>query len=296
MNFKRIASTLLAVIFLFSILPFTAFKQGANAQAISNAIERVSVASDGTEGNHDSRDNSISADGRFVAFQSDSSNLVPDDTNGRSDIFVHDRQTNTTERVSVASDGTQGIFESYNPSISADGRFVAFQSDSSNLVPDDTNGQYDIFVHDRQTHITERVSVASDGTEGNRQSMMYNSSISADGRFVVFASKSSNLVPDDTNGQYDIFVHDRQTHITERVSVASDGTEGDFDSMKSSISADGRFVAFYSRSSNLVPGDMNGLDDVFIHDRQTHTTERVSVASDGTEGDGGADGMEAIGG
>ena len=242
---------------------------------------RVSVASDRTEGNGGSYRPSISADGRFVAFYSYASNLVPDDK-GHDDVFVHDRQTGATTRVSVASDGTQANGHSHIPSVSADGRFVAFYSYASNLVPGDTNGTHDIFVHDRQTGETTRVSVASDGAQANSYS--YVSAISADGRFVAFESYASNLVPADTNGGYDIFVHDRQTGQTTRVSVASDGAEGNQTSEQPSISAHGRFVAFRSSASNLVPGDMNGWLDVFVHDRQTGETTRVSVASDGTQG------------
>jgi len=250
--------------------------------AVAATTERVSVASDGTEGNGISEKPSISADGLFVAFYSVVSNLVAGDTNGYDDIFVHERQTEQTTRVSVASDGTQGNHNSAHPAISADGRFVAFDSGASNLVPDDTNGERDIFVHDRQTGETTRVSIASDGTEGTDSS--WRPSASADGRFVAFYSYASNLVAGDTNGYADIFVHDRQTGETTRVSVASGGDEGNGSSENRSISADGLFVAFDSYSSNLVAGDTNGERDVFVHDRQTGQTTRVSVASDGAQG------------
>ena len=253
----------------------------------TGTTERVSVASDGTESNADSNLPSISGDGRFVAFQSFASNLVAGDTNGASDVFVHDQATGITEVVSVASDGTQGNVTSFFPAISADGRQVAFWSSASNLVPGDTNGSRDVFVHDRTTGTTERVSVASDGAEANAISSL--SAISADGRHVAFWSSASNLVPGDTNGAPDVFVHDRAAGATERVSVASDGTEANGFSQGAGISADGRFVVITSTSSNLVPGDTNGVEvgqqkwDVFVHDRVTGTTERVSVASDGTE-------------
>ena len=246
--------------------------------------ERVSVASDGTQANANSGSSSNSQDGRYVAFVSYASNLVSGDTNEWDDIFVYDRQADITTRVSVASDGTQGNDWSYTPSISADGRYVAFQSASTNLVSDDSNGFFDIFVHDRQTGTTTLVSVASDGSLGNNASN--STSISADGRYVAFLSGATNLVSEDTNlGHEDVFVHDRQTGQTSLVSRASDGTQGIYGSSSPSISADGRFVAFSSFAYNLVSEDTNNMYDIFVHDRQTGATTRVSVASDGTQGD-----------
>ena len=259
---------------------------------VMGTTERISVASDGTQENDNSGAFSMSADGRYVAFASFASNLVPGDTNGMCDAFVRDRVMGTTERVSVASDGREvasdgrSVYEGiiYHMSLSADGRYVAFVDDASNLVPGDTNMRDDVFVHDRMTGTTERVSVANDGTQGN-----YSSgdeiSISADGRYVAFASDSLNLVPGDTNMRNDVFVRDRMTGATERVSVASDGTQGNCGSFGYvSLSADGRYVAFFSCANNLVPGDNNGMGDIFVRDRLTGTTERVSVASDGTQG------------
>jgi hypothetical protein len=243
---------------------------------------RVSVDSAGVQGNSGSEASSISADGRFVAFKSLASNLVPGDTNGWPDVFVHDRLTGQTSRVSVDSAGVQGNFDSYEPSISADGRFVAFYSIASNLVPGDTNGNWDVFVHDRATGQTTRVSVDSAGVQGNSSS--YYPSISADGRFVPFFSHASNLVPGDTNASPDVFVHDRSTGTTTRVSVDSAGVQGNSSSYYPSISADGRFVAFFSHAGNLVPGDTNASPDVFVHDRATGTTTRVSVDSAGVQG------------
>ncbi len=304
-------------------------------------IARISVASDGTQGNGSSFTPSISADGRFTAFCSEADNLVPNDTNTARDIFVYDRQTGLVECVSVASDGTQGDSYSYYPAISGNGRFVAFISLASNLVPGDTNGVIDIFVHDRDNGVTTRVSVASDGTQGNELSefptisydgsyVAFSSSadnlvpggysaniflhhratqvtsrvsvasdgtaandysiypsLSADGRTVAFRSGASNLVSGDTNGWDDIFVHDTQTGQTSRVSVASDGTQANENNVFASLSADGRYVGFSSIASNLVAGDSNGFEDSFVHDRQTGATTRVSVASDGTQGDFG---------
>jgi len=246
----------------------------------TGATERVSVDSAGNQADGSSREPAISADGRFVAFESAASNLVSGDTNGENDIFVHDRQTGATERVSVDAAGSQADGGSNAPAISADGRFVAFQSEASNLVSGDSNGQSDVFVHDRQTGITERVSVDSAGSQADGSST--SPAISADGRFVAFAS-ASKLVPDDTSGGSDVFVHDRQTGITERVSVDSEGDQADGSSGEPAISADGRFVAFESQGGNLVPRDFNRDQDIFVHDRQTGTTERVSVDSAGKQ-------------
>src|SRR5438445_547368 len=176
----------------------------------------------------------------------------------------------TTVRVSVASDGTAGNAASAGAALSADGRFVAFHSTATNLVAGDTNGKTDVFVHDRQTGITERVSVASDGTQGNNASSY--PALSADGRFVAFHSTATNLVAGDTNGATDVFVHDRQTGTTERVSVASDGTQGNGPSAGAALSADGGLVAFHGTATNLVAGDANGAYDVFVHDRAVSTT------------------------
>ena len=296
--------------------------------------ERVSVASDGTDANGESGGNwpAISADGRYVVFGSTASNLVAGDTNEIVDIFVHDRVTRIMERVSIASDGTQANGASYRPFINADGRYVGFHSSATNLVPGDSNGTWDIFVRDRTTHVTERVSVATDGTQGN--GLSYWPTISADGRYVTFDSRSSNLVAGDTNGFWDVFVHDRTTRstervtgtatngggqsvmsangryiafestatnpaeastttdiyvfdrataVTERVSDASDGSRATGPSMRPSINADGRYIAFDSYASNLVPGDTNSTSDIFVRDRVSGITERISVTSAGTE-------------
>jgi len=244
--------------------------------------ERVSISSAGVEGNSGSDYPHLSADGRFVTFESLASTLASGDTNFAYDIFVHDRETNITERISVSSTGVEGNNSSLFSVINADGRFVAFESFAHDLVPDDTNNVGDIFVHDRETGITERVSVSSAGVEGNGDSEM--PAISADGRFVAFDSLSSNLVSDDTNNAMDIFVHDRQTGQTERMSVSSRGSEGNSDSEMPTISADGRFVAFDSFASNFVPGDNGDMWDVFVHDRQLGQTERLSVSRAGVPG------------
>ena len=255
--------------------------------SVAYAIERVSVASDGTQANNETYISSMSDDGRFVAFHSRASNLVVGDTNGNADVFVHDRTTGATQRVSVSSTGIQSDGAVY-PTISADGRYVAFYSSASNLVPGDTNDASDVFVHDRTTGMTQMVSVSSFGVQGNEGLYGTGSShpfISADGRYVAFRSESDNLVPGDTNNEFDAFVHDRQTGITERISISPAGVQGNGYTHVSSISSDGRFVAFHSEASNLVDGDTNNEFDAFIHDRNTGMTERVSVSSTGAQGD-----------
>jgi Tol biopolymer transport system component len=250
----------------------------------TGTTERVSIDSAGVEGNNASLSPSISADGRYVAFQSYATNLVPGDTNGYPDIFVRDRQSGLTSLVSIDSAGAQGNGGSYSPSLSADGRFVAFWSEASNLVPVDANGTRDIFVRDRQSGRTSLVSVDSTGAQANGESL--SPSISADGRFVAFESRATNLVPGDSNASRDVFVRDRQGGVTTRVSVDSAGAEVVYDSTGPSISADGRYVAFQSDATNLVPGDTNGYPDIFVRDRQVARTIRVSVDSAGAQGNG----------
>ncbi|MDH4065103.1 MAG: Ig-like domain-containing protein [Acidobacteriota bacterium] len=246
----------------------------------------VSVGLGGIEGDGPAWNPAISADGRWVAFASAASNLVEGDTNGRFDVFVYDREMGPTARVSVGPGGTQGNGESRGAAISADGRWVAFHSSASNLVSNDTNGVFDVFVHDRDTRTTTRVSVATGGVQGNGRSysILGSPAISADGRWVAFDSYASNLVAGDTNGFRDTFVHDRQTGTTTRVSVSTDGAEGNDSSYDPAISADGRWVAFPSAASNLVADDTNRILDVFVHDRQAGTTTRVSVSSWGDQG------------
>jgi Tol biopolymer transport system component len=260
-----------------------AMSEGSPATAGDGVTtERVSIASNGTQGNYYSYDPSISADGRFVAFESAASNLVPDDTNSLMDVFVRDRQNGTTERVSVASDGTQADGSSYSASISGDGRFVTFQSGASNLFPPDELYETHIYVHDRQSGVTELVSKATNGDLASAGGD--NPVISADGRFVAFHSFSSNLVSGDTNNLHDVFVRDRLNGTTERVSIASDGTQANDDSVEPSISGDGRFVVFTTGATNLFSGYNNGKDQVLVRDLLNDTTERVSVSSAGTQG------------
>ncbi|MBA3530533.1 MAG: PD40 domain-containing protein [Ardenticatenales bacterium] len=308
---------------------------------------RVSVASDGTQGNGDSRAPAISADGRFIAFESLASNLVSGDTNQMRDIFVYDRETGQSSRVSVGAAGVQANQHSESADLSGDGRYIVFKSFARNLVSEDTNIQGDIFLHDRQSSTTTRVSVASNGAQsnglssspvisrdgttvafesnasnltptntniltkifirdltanqtrdvtlsmGNAQSSngpAFHPSISADGRFIAFDSAASNIVPNDMNESYDIFVHDQGTRVTLLVSLTQDGAQTNSASSNPVISDDGQHVAFVSLASNLVTGDSNGKTDIFLQELGRRHTVRVSLADNGTQSDGTSDG------
>ena len=279
----------ITVLGLLSVLAGSLPGEVLPAQAAPGDITRVSVDSSGAEANGGSAKPAISDDGRFEAFVSGASNLVSGDTNNADDIFVHDIQTGQTTRVSVSSSGVEANGYSSSPAISGDGRYVAFYSDATNLVSEDTNGCGDIFVHDRQTGQTTRVSVSSSGVEENAPPSddYFVLSISGDGRYVAFYSDATNLVSGDTNGAADIFVHDIQTGTTTRVSVASDGSEANAGSSEPSLSGDGRYVVFVSGATNLVTEDTNGKADVFVRDLQAGTTTRASVNSSEVEAIGG---------
>ena len=231
----------------------------------------------------------ISANGRYVVFETESTGLVPGDTNSETDVFVRDIQNGVTERVSVSSSEAQANGGSFNSSISADGRFVVFHSYANNLVAGDTNGESDVFIRDRLAGTTERITVDSSGSQANSYSYVTAgepNTVSPDGRFVVFISDASNLVDGDTNGEWDVFIRDRQLGLTERVSVSSAGAQTTAISFAGALSSDGRYVAFESTAANLVIGDLNNKDDIFVRDRQTHTTVRASVSSVGVQSDG----------
>lgn len=296
-----------------------------NHQMSSGPFTLISVGVDGSPANNWFVDPAISADGRYIAFRSAASNLVLNDTNGYVDVFVYDRETSQTVRVSVASDGTEAnAFSACPPSISANGRYVAFDSRADNLVADDTNGIPDNFVHDRETGTTTRITVLHDspqsrnycpivtadghfilfsstansnsftaifiynietgeteplsvkaqGTQANGQ--VFVNAASADGRYIVFRSNASNLVMGDRNEHYDIFVNDRETGQTSRVSIRSDGGEANSESYGPAISGDGRYVIFGSFADNLIDNDFDESGDVFVHDRQTGQTFRIS--------------------
>jgi Tol biopolymer transport system component len=250
---------------------------GAN---VSASEKRAAV-----EPHLDSAEGAVSADGRSVAFSSMAPNLVPganaECVNRRSGrqtcfVFVRDRVAGATSRVSVGAAGEKANGDSGLPAVSASGRFVAFESAASNLVPGDTNGASDVFVHDRATGATTRVSVTSGGAQANGGS--FDPAISADGRFVAFNSDASKLVSGDTNGKFDVFVHDRVARRTTLVSGGGRPSPNSFDAGEPSISASGRFVAFVSDA--YTTGEMN----VFVRDRSAGKTTLVSASRRGRPG------------
>jgi len=249
---------------------------------VAGTTTRVSVDSSGGQGNNQSFSPAISADGRYVAFTSHASNLVAGDTNNGPDVFVRDTVAGTTTRVNLGGSGGQANFDSGEPAISGDGRYVAFYSAASNLVAGDTNSAVDVFVRDTVAGTTTRISV--DGSGGEADGMSNYPVLSGDGRYVAFTSDASNLVAGDTNTSGDVFVRDTVAGTTTRINVDSSGgqTGGGFDP---TISGDGRYVAFDTDASNLVAGDTNGSWDVFVRDTLAGTTTRVSLDTFGSQAD-----------
>jgi Tol biopolymer transport system component len=260
-----------------------------SGQSFAQTTYIASVSLDGVPGNFASTEPSVSADGRFIAFASGANNLVMDDTHPPTwgwDIFVRDTQLLQTTRVSVSSEGAQTEWNSLNltPAISGDGHFVAFMSTSSKLIPDDVNGKADIYVHDRYLATTYRISVSTTGQEANAHCT--GTALNNDGRYVVFESDASTLVPLDANGVHDVFLHDQLTQQTTRISVTSEGNEASNASSHATISGDGRCIAFQSLAEDLVDNDANNLCDVFVHDRLTGEVQLVSVTSIGEPANG----------
>ncbi len=251
---------------------------------VAGTIRCVSVTPAGVPANRGGSIPVISANGRFVAFFSNSTDLVTGGGNFEDHVFVRDLQAGTTEQVDVSSSGepSNGFVGGFPLGISADGRFVVFDSTGTNLVPEGSGNQ-EVYLRDRKNHTTEIVSLGRRGAFGDRGA--YGPAISGNGRYVAFTSTSTNLVRGDTNDVDDIFVRDRQSGTTKRVSLSTTGRQGDGASNSPTFSPGGRFIAFVSRATNLVAGDTNSASDVFLHDSKTGTTRRVSVATDGSQGD-----------
>jgi Tol biopolymer transport system component len=244
-------------------------------EVASGRTTRISVASDGSEATAPSQDVAISGDGNVVAFVSAAANLVPGDTNGQKDVFVRDRQSGTTSRVSLATGGAEAMAGSGQPALSADGRWVAFSSAAGELAPGDANGESDVFLHDRVGAITNRVSV--DGAGGDPDGPSVAPDLSADGTVVAFESRATDLLQGgaDGNNLADVFV--AAGGVITRANVGAPVPQGG-DSGAPSLSADGRYVAYTSAATNIAPPDPYPGTDVFLYDRTGGTTRRVSLA------------------
>lgn len=251
---------------------------------VTGAVIRVSTAGDEAEANGVSYNYTISADGRYVLFTSEATNLTGDTTTGTvAQAFVKDLTTGAVTRVSENAAGDEINHGIDAPLLSNDGRYIVFTSWADNLVPG-VGGEFfsNVFRKDLTTGVVELVSEAVDGTNPNSLSSV--SSVSADGRYVFFESLASNLVAGDTNGTRDLFRKDMTTGAVDRISKAADGTQANGESYQAAYSADGRYVVFTSTATNLVAGDTNGKADIFRKDLKTGAVIRVTTAADGTQG------------
>lgn len=270
----------------------------ASAAFAATTTTRVSVSRTGAQGNglsgNAERNQVISGNGRYVAFFTEASNLVPGDTNNQWEVLIRDIQTGRVTRPAVSSAEVQGNNFSSEPALNRDGRYVAYESWATNLVPGDTNGRQDVFVRDMVAGTTSRVSVGNGRKQGN--GLSFEPSVNASGGLVAFTSTATNLVPVGTpTADAQVFVRDRTTATTALVSMSTAGVAGNGVSRRASMSANGRYVAFQSEATNLVAEDTNAhctleggcTDDVFVRDLVARTTTRVSLRADGTQSPSG---------
>lgn len=249
--------------------------------------ERVNLTSSGGQSVGEALEPNISQDGRFVSFMTSSSDIVANDTNNKTDIFVRDRKLGTTVRANLTSAGGELSWVVSGYKMSANGRFIIFSSSGSGIVPGDTNGKQDMFLRDLKNNTTEMVSLASTGALPN-DSTRDVADISADGRYVVFSSYATNLVPNDVNSNQDVFIRDRKLGTTTMLSKSDGGTLGNDFSTNASISCDGSYVTFISGASNLVNNDTNGKVDVFLVDRVAdNSVSNLTVNANGDSWLGG---------
>jgi len=253
----------------------------ASGAALAQSTTRVSVSSNGLQGDDVSTTAYVSDDGRYIVFMTNANDLVPGGNSGQLQVYVHDRQTGITELVSATPGGAPGNNQSSISNrvsvASAHMSKIVFGSFSNDLVPGDTNNSADVFVRDRLSGVTTRVSTDVNGQQGNGHTQ--SASISSDGSFVAFDSIAGNLLPNDTNGKWDVFVKNLVTGAVELASANSFNNFVNGDSFTPAISGDARWVAFMSDSSQLVQGDTNGVRDIFVRDRLNGATERVSVST-----------------
>ena len=281
-----------AALLLFLALISTTTIAAGPTSSDTPPTQLVSVSSAGVPANSVCKAPDISYDGRFIAFECRASNLVSGDTNKVSDIFVHDRQTGQTERVSVGPNGIQANGASSEPAISDDGRYVVFTSKATNLIPPPAQALgiaayrgpgVNVYLHDRETHLTTLASRRPDGRPSDRRAWLPD--ISPDGRYIVYSSHSYNLVPPDRNGiKRDAFIYDRVLGTTEYADITSDGANPWSGGSIAAISADGRVVTYRSKAGDLVRGDTNRKFDIFAYERATRDIKRVSVSTTGQQG------------
>ncbi|MCU1500450.1 MAG: domain protein beta Propeller [Acidimicrobiales bacterium] len=267
--------------------------KGADGRSL---IEKVSVSSNEVEDTSTPKLLAVSATGRFVVFQSGGTKLVAGDTNGRWDVFIRDRQLGTTERVSVKSGGKESTtidLVSRTAGVTPDGRFVVFEAKGTDLDPlANLANTANIFVRDRIAGTTKLVSATLGNVRGNADSR--DPSISDDGKVIAFSSLASNLVAGDTNGQYDVFVRNISLLSLKRVSVTTNGVQGNNASIIPDLSANGTRVLFLSTATNLVAGDTNSWNDLFLRDLTAGTTRRVGLSSTNEELQGNAEFSQGI--
>ncbi|MBA3532293.1 MAG: PD40 domain-containing protein [Ardenticatenales bacterium] len=280
---QHLTSTLFVVAVALLIILSIPSSTGAQTAGVTTLI---SVSSAEAQGNNDSLEGEVSPDGLYVAFSSDATNLVPNDTNAQKDVFLRNRPTGTTVLISASTTGGTSNGLSQNPSVSERGGFVVFESSATNLVASDGNAATtDIFRRNVGTGQTELISVSSAEVQGDGESN--NPHISPDGRYVVFESSASNLVPNDTNSRQDVFLRDTVAGTTELISFNATNTGGgNNDSSDARVTPDGRHVVFISFASNIVDGDTTlcgtfSCGDAFVRDRETNTTDRVSLTNTG---------------
>ena len=248
----------------------------------------ISTAPSGGEGNGDCYAPTISGDGKSVAFESNATNLITDDKNGVKDIFIWYSVTNKIERVSLGNDGKEANAASYEPSVSGDGNSIAFTSTASNIsTTQKGESNNNVFLRDMALHTTLMISVDPSSKKGGGGS---NPSIAYDGKRMAFYSQTSTLVNNDKNGLWDIFLWEQNNQQLKRISLTADGKERNQGEesvnriVAPSISGNGRYIAFTTTASNMVPGDDKNFQDVFIYDTQTNTTSIASTTADGKFG------------
>ncbi|MBI3847249.1 MAG: PD40 domain-containing protein [Planctomycetes bacterium] len=249
----------------------------------TGVITRASVSSTGVQGQFQSAHPVLSMDGLVVAFESDAYNLVPMDVNGSKDIFAYEVLTGTTTRVSLSTGGGEVMGNSFNPTISGDGRFVAFDA-TARYDTGDTNGYQDIYMTDRLTGVTTRVNLGPGGAQSNDFSG--SCQLSSDGLWIAFVTRATNIVLGDANRRQDVILRELSSGVNYLCSVSSSGEQANNDCSLPSISADGRYVVFQSSATNLVAGDTNNQSDIFVYDRVSLATELVSLTASGGQANG----------